>query len=192
VLSCYTSSYCDFTARFIICVILWAYKTFLRDLEFEVLTAVVMNVAILWDIAPCSPYTNRRFRRNYHLHLQSRKQAEKETRLQQILPNHLLKAGFLFCWFSTLKTEVIISSETSVHILTTRRYIPEDGNILKWYPHPVSVNVPLAQITQLTNVMYYGLWKWVTVDRLQCVPERFVFSAFTDCHYSTAAFVLCK
>jgi hypothetical protein len=80
-----------------------------------------MNVAILWDIAPCSPYTNRRFGRNY-LHLQSRKPAEQETRLQKILPSHLLKAGFLFGLFSTLKTEVIISSETSFHIRTTRRY----------------------------------------------------------------------
>jgi hypothetical protein len=31
--------------------------------RFEVLTAVVMNVAFLCDIAPCSPYVNRRFRR---------------------------------------------------------------------------------------------------------------------------------
>jgi hypothetical protein len=31
--------------------------------------------------------------------------------------------------FSTLKMEMISSSETSVHIPTTRRYIPEDGNI---------------------------------------------------------------
>jgi hypothetical protein len=27
-----------------------------------------MNAAILWDIAPCSPYVNRRFGGNYHLH----------------------------------------------------------------------------------------------------------------------------
>jgi hypothetical protein len=30
-------------------------------LGFEVLAAVVMNVAIFWDIAPCNPYVNRRF-----------------------------------------------------------------------------------------------------------------------------------
>jgi hypothetical protein len=29
---------------------------------FEVLTAVVMRVAIFWDIASCSPYINQRFR----------------------------------------------------------------------------------------------------------------------------------
>jgi hypothetical protein len=28
---------------------------------FEVLPAVVLNVTLLWDIAPCSPYVNRRF-----------------------------------------------------------------------------------------------------------------------------------
>jgi hypothetical protein len=29
--------------------------------RFRVLTAAVTNVAILWDIAPCDPYANRRF-----------------------------------------------------------------------------------------------------------------------------------
>jgi hypothetical protein len=28
---------------------------------FEVLTVVVINIAIVWDIAPCSPFVNRRF-----------------------------------------------------------------------------------------------------------------------------------
>jgi hypothetical protein len=28
---------------------------------FEALASVVMNVSIFWDIAPCSPYMNRRF-----------------------------------------------------------------------------------------------------------------------------------
>jgi hypothetical protein len=37
--------------------------------------------------------------------------------------------GFLLGLFSTVKKEVILSSETSVYIRTTRRYIPEDGNI---------------------------------------------------------------
>jgi hypothetical protein len=45
--------------------------------------------------------------------------------LQQV--SGLLQAGFLLGWFSTLKTELILSSETSVHI---RRYVSEDGNIL--------------------------------------------------------------
>jgi hypothetical protein len=43
--------------------------------------------------------------------------------------SHLLHSGFLLGWVSTLKMELIRSSETSVHIRTTRRYIPEGGNI---------------------------------------------------------------
>jgi hypothetical protein len=35
-------------------------------------------------------------------------------------------AGFLLGCFSTLKMKVILFSETSAHIRTTRRYIPED------------------------------------------------------------------
>jgi hypothetical protein len=46
---------------------------------FEVPTAVVMKVAILWDIAPCSPYMNERFGGTYHLHFQGRKSADQET-----------------------------------------------------------------------------------------------------------------
>jgi hypothetical protein len=42
---------------------------------------------------------------------------------------HLLHAGFLFAWFSTLKMELVRSSATSVHIRSTQRYIAEDGNI---------------------------------------------------------------
>jgi hypothetical protein len=41
----------------------------------EVLTAVVMNVAIIWDIAPCSLNVNRRFGGTYHLHDEGRKSA---------------------------------------------------------------------------------------------------------------------
>jgi hypothetical protein len=35
--------------------------------------------AVFWDIAPCSPYVNRRFGGTYGLHLQGRKSAEQET-----------------------------------------------------------------------------------------------------------------
>jgi hypothetical protein len=45
------------------------------------------------------------------------------------MPNHLLHSGFLLGSFSTPKMEVMRSSETSFHIWTTRRYVPEDGNI---------------------------------------------------------------
>jgi hypothetical protein len=39
------------------------------------LTALVMNVAIFWDTAPCSQYMNQRFGGTYNLHLQRRKSA---------------------------------------------------------------------------------------------------------------------
>jgi hypothetical protein len=43
---------------------------------FEVLTVIVMNVAIFWDIVPCSLHVNR--------HLQGRKSAEQETNVWQV------------------------------------------------------------------------------------------------------------
>jgi hypothetical protein len=52
--------------------------------EFEVLTAVVMNVANLWNTAPCSLYVNRRFGLTYHPHLQVRNSAEQETSVPQV------------------------------------------------------------------------------------------------------------
>jgi hypothetical protein len=30
-----------------------------------------MNVAVFWNIAPCSPHVSRRFGGTYHLHLQA-------------------------------------------------------------------------------------------------------------------------
>lgn len=50
-----------------------------RLVEFEVLTAIGINVATFWDITACSPYVNRRFGRTYHV----------------LLPSRLLHAGFL-------------------------------------------------------------------------------------------------
>jgi hypothetical protein len=48
-------------------------------LRFEVLTAVVMGVAVFWEITPYSPYMNPRFIGMYHFHLQGGKSAEQET-----------------------------------------------------------------------------------------------------------------
>jgi hypothetical protein len=46
---------------------------------FEVITAVVVNVAIFWDIAQCSPYVNRRFgSRSVHI-LDTRHSAHLRT-----------------------------------------------------------------------------------------------------------------
>jgi hypothetical protein len=51
---------------------------------------VMSNVAIFWDIAPCSPYVNRRFGGTYHHHLQ---------RLKPVVPSHLLHGGFVLGCF---------------------------------------------------------------------------------------------
>jgi hypothetical protein len=48
-------------------------KGFGLHVGFEVLTAVVTNVEIFWDIAPCSPYVNRSFGGTHRRSLQSRK-----------------------------------------------------------------------------------------------------------------------
>jgi hypothetical protein len=60
-------------------------ETFMQSLccvRFEVLTAVVMNIAILWYMAPCSPYV--KFRLNVYFHLQGRKLAEQETSMTRL------------------------------------------------------------------------------------------------------------
>jgi hypothetical protein len=66
-----------------------------------------MNAAIFWDIALCSLYVKQCFKGKFQL----------------------LHAGFLIGCISALKMEVILSSETSVHIQTTLCYITEGGNV---------------------------------------------------------------
>jgi hypothetical protein len=92
-----------------------------------------MNVAIFWDIAPYSS-------------------------------SAVANADFLLCWFPALKLEVIRSSEevirsseSSVHIRTTRNYIPEDGSIQEMF--------------MLANIMPCSLLK---------VKRRFI----GECHHS--------
>jgi hypothetical protein len=51
---------------------------------FEVLKAVVMKIAIFWNIAPFSPHVNRRFGGMNHVHLQGKESAEQETSVQQV------------------------------------------------------------------------------------------------------------
>jgi hypothetical protein len=47
--------------------------------QYKILTVVVTNGALFWDLAPWSPGVNQRFGGTYHLHLQGRKSAEYET-----------------------------------------------------------------------------------------------------------------
>jgi hypothetical protein len=59
---------------------------------------------------------------------------------------HLLHAGFLG-WFSTLKMEVISSSESSIHIRTTRLCITYDDSV------HVNSNCIYSQTTVLTTAL---------------------------------------
>jgi hypothetical protein len=57
--------------------------------RFEVFTAVTIQNAIFWDVAPCRSCVNRRFGGTYRLHIQGRKIRERGTsvskRLQLLL-----------------------------------------------------------------------------------------------------------
>jgi hypothetical protein len=76
-------------------------------LGFEAFTAVVMKSIIFWDVTPCSLLScNRRFGGTYRLHLQGRKNNFCFP------PAYLLFLAEIIS--STLKMEVICSSETSV------------------------------------------------------------------------------
>jgi hypothetical protein len=51
------------------------FKNYQLLVEYEVLTDIVMNVVIFWDIVPCSLYVNQRFWGTCHFHLQGQKPA---------------------------------------------------------------------------------------------------------------------
>jgi hypothetical protein len=54
--------------------LVWKFpRTFLYHVGLELLTPVVVNVAISWNIAPCSPYLILHFGGKYDLHLHNKK-----------------------------------------------------------------------------------------------------------------------
>jgi hypothetical protein len=54
----------------------------IEDVGFEAFKAVVINVAMSWDMALCSLYGNRRFGGMYHLHLKGKRLANQEASAQ--------------------------------------------------------------------------------------------------------------
>jgi hypothetical protein len=87
-------------------------------------------------------------------------------------PSHLLQDGFLLDWFSTLKTDVIHSYESSIRILTTWCYIPKDGNnfysLLKKDPTSYCCSRTLClQLVPCSNCVTWlnGLVRGTTVSR---------------------------
>jgi hypothetical protein len=92
-----------------------------------------MNVAIFWDITPCSPYVNHVYMFtcesvSYHLTLF----------LARVIS-------------STLKMEATRSSDTSVYNKPTGRYIPEDGVLQICL---TSVHLFLVSLQLPVNVLY--------------------------------------
>jgi hypothetical protein len=96
---------------------------------FEVLTAVVMNVALFWDIAPCSPYVNRRFGGIYHIY-RVENHPSKEPRCSRWPASSMLVSCSDKFY---LEDRGDMFHETSVHVRTTQRYIPDDDIILVSY-----------------------------------------------------------
>jgi hypothetical protein len=64
-----TIRYCYFKKKALLCL----KELNLNFVGFQLLRAVFMNVAIFWDVAPCSLYVNGRFEGKYQLYLQNRK-----------------------------------------------------------------------------------------------------------------------
>jgi hypothetical protein len=92
------------------------------------ISSEISKSAVFWDVALCRSCVKQRLGGTYCLHLQGRKLRERGTGVSKWLqpPAH---AGSSLADFSTLTTEAIRSSKTSVHTRSTRRHIPEDGTL---------------------------------------------------------------
>jgi hypothetical protein len=101
--------------------------------RFEVFTAITMKNTVFWDVAPCRYFVNRRFGGTYRLHLQGRRNPRVMNQREQLAVDWVTVRYTLLTlvhrsWISsTLETEAIRSSETSVNKIPTRRHIPKDG-----------------------------------------------------------------
>jgi hypothetical protein len=79
--------------------------------KIGVFKAVTMKTAVFWDVAACRSCVNRPFGGKCRLHLQGRKIRERGASVSKWLQS--------VADFSTLKMEVIRSSETSAHKIYT-------------------------------------------------------------------------
>jgi hypothetical protein len=142
---------------------------------FEVLTAVVIKIAILWSIAPCNPYMNRRFRGTYHLHLQSRKFAKQQTsesrwldwRWKWYVPP---KRRFIYGLQGAIsqKMAIFMYSFILVYMFKTRGFthIISDGSAIIDHPHTQRVATRSAAIP---STKLYS-WFHHKVTGIHCTP----------------------
>jgi hypothetical protein len=75
----------------------------------------------------------------------------KISRARTGMASHLLHAGFLLGWFSTLKMEMLHSSETSVHIQSTQHHIPADGNFHNYHYENLISYICVWSLTDKNN-----------------------------------------
>jgi hypothetical protein len=87
----------------------WEHSNKVILLGLEVLTAVVMETSIFWDITPCSPLNvNRRFGRTYRLHLQGRRISEATNQRKALLASCFMPV-YCLAYSSTLKMKATCS-----------------------------------------------------------------------------------
>jgi hypothetical protein len=77
-----------FTIIMLLILIVWqcGLTCLVQDRQTVLLLAnMTMKNAVFWDVAPCSPFVNRRFGGTYRLHLQGRKICERGTSMNRWL-----------------------------------------------------------------------------------------------------------
>jgi hypothetical protein len=98
----------------------------------------IVNVTVFWDTESCSLICTNISEECITSIFRAEIQPRRKLACS-VLPRHLLHDCFLLGCFLAFKMEAIRSSETLVHIWTTRRCIPEDRNI---HNYPVRASNP--------------------------------------------------
>jgi hypothetical protein len=130
-----------------------------QEIWSEVLTALVMNSSIFWDIVPFK--VKRRFAGTCRLRVQGWSLSQTINRHDAGSKQRLMPVSCL-AYSSTLKMKATWSSETSVDFQrTTRRYIPEDRTLQEVHLLPVCMYVLLLHISQNTRRCsgFYKKWR---------------------------------
>jgi hypothetical protein len=130
----------------------------MKFVGFEFFPAVLMNASNFWDTPSCNSYVNRRFGGKHYLHFQS------------LLGRCLITCCILV--FCSALIEVLSSIETSVHIRTTRRYIPGDAGNQEWsFFHKMrkgTLNLGLLKNAwQMPNIHI----TWSVISKRNCIHE---------------------